>query len=350
MRLILMLLVVFLVAAGMGFLKQMPVNNEAAEQAPVGETAEQVQDVDTAGQTVSDVTGEQPADAADDGGQTKELLSKPLPIDFSGGFPPDEKLYNGDTSYEDPTIKVEIKHEKLGVYSHIFKGRDVEYWVADIRIGDASQLRTAAAESFDTDTALPANEIAERVNAVLAFNGDFVSRLKDGFTIRQGKLFRDKLKGQRDVLLIDEDGDFHAVHSPDKGQLSDTVDGKKVINAFYFGPILVENGEVVQNMPSFTYLCPEKYYARMAICQVGHLHYKVIATTMEKDYTLGLKLFDFANLCKQEGAKIAYNLDGGQSTTLYFNHKRQNEQNRVNFRNIPDIIYFASAWNGENNI
>ncbi len=102
-----------------------------------------------------------------------------------------------------------------------------------------------------------------------------------------------------------------------------------------------------KKLPNFTFLKPDKYYARLALCQVDRLHYKIILTTMEQDYTLGIRLKDFAKLCQAEGAKIAYNLDGGLSTTLFFNNKRINEQKKVNFRSIPDIVYFASAWNGE---
>ena len=158
-----------------------------------------------------------------------------------------------------------------------------EAWIVDIEIGDASQLRTAAAESFDKKTMMPAEAIADRVHAVVAFNADYyISRLEDGFHIRQGTFSRDKLKKRWDVLLIDEDGDFHPVHLPDRNTLSDTVDGKKVINAFCFGPILVEDGElVVDQMKDFTFLKPDNYYSRLAICQVGPLHYKVILTTME---------------------------------------------------------------------
>lgn len=276
-----------------------------------------------------------------------ELLSRPLPIDFSGGFAPVEELFDGDYSYQDPTIQVNITYNETKEYIEGYRGRNMGYWVVDIKIGDASQLRTAAAESFNTQTTLPASDIAERVNAVVAINGDYFARHKEGFAIRQGTLIRDKLKGNRDALLIDEDGDFHVYHLPEKGALSDTVNGKKVINAFYFGPILVENGEIPAKLPNFSFLKPDKYYARLALCQIDELHYKIILTTMEQDYTLGIRLKDFAKLCQKEGAKIAYNLDGGLSTTLYFNHKRINEQNRVNFRSIPDIVYFASAWNGE---
>ena len=274
------------------------------------------------------------------------LISNPLPIDFTGGFPPQESRYQGDSSYQDPTIQVEITYKDVKEYITGYKGRDAGAWIVDVRVGDASQLRTAAAEAFDKKTTLPVETIADRLNAVVAFNADYITRQDDGYIYREGVLFKDKLKGKRDVLLIDEDGDFHPVHLPKRDELSDTVDGKRVLNSFCFGPILVENGEVLEKMPNFTYLKPENYYARLAICQVGPLHYKVILTTMEQDYTLGLQLKSFAQLCKDEGAIVAYNLDGGYSTTLYFHGIRLNSQKNVNFREVPDIFYFASAWNG----
>ena len=278
------------------------------------------------------------------------LVSRPLPIDFTGGAEPQEQFYLDENTYQDPTISVQITYKDITDYQGQ-KSRTAGAWIVDIRIGDASQLRTAAAESFDTNTTAQAVDIARRVNAVAAFNGDYVTRLNEGFILRQGQMFRDKLKGRRDVLLIDEDGDFHVFTAPKKGDLSDTVDGKKVINAFYFGPILVENGEIPKKMTNFTYLEPDKFYTRLAICQIGPLHYKMILTTNNQDSnrTSGLKIRDFAQLCRDEGAQTAFNLDGGFSTTLYFHQERINSQENVNFREVPDIIYFASAWDGGEN-
>lgn len=277
-----------------------------------------------------------------------ELMSIALPVDFTGGFAGIEEGYLSEMSYQDPTIRVEIEEKDAHAYIPGYKGRQAKYWVAEIWIGHASQLRTAPAVSFETNNSAPAEQIAERVNAILAFNGDFVSRLNDGIIIRQSVTYRNKLKGRRDILLIDEDGDFHVVHHAEDGEGSEQVDGKQVINAFYFGPVLVENGEIPKKLPAFTFLKPDKFYARAAICQLGPLHYKVILTTTEQGQMLGLKLDAFAQVCRDEGAQIAYNLDGGLSATLYFHHQRVNGQHKVNFRDIPDIIYFASAWNGGN--
>ena len=278
------------------------------------------------------------------------LVSSPLPISLAGGYPPQENGYLEEYVYEDPTIRVSIEYKDANPYVRDYNGRIAGYWVVDVRIGDASQLRTAPAGlSFDDKTDTAALAIAERVNAVVAINGDsFSYSYPDGLIIRQGVTVRDKLKGKRDVLLIDENGDFHVYHLPKKGELSDTVNGLDVINAFYFGPILVEDGQPLKKLPSFAHLDPEKYYARIAICQVGPLHYKFIATTNKVDLNiLGLPMTDFARLCADEGALIAYNLDGGISTTIYFNHQRVNKNDKINFRDIPDLIYFASAWNGD---
>ena len=38
-------------------------------------------------------------------------------------------------------------------------------------------------------------------------------------------LFLDDLRGDRDVLLVDEDGDFHIVRNPYTGQVRETIEG-----------------------------------------------------------------------------------------------------------------------------
>ncbi|MBQ6528512.1 MAG: hypothetical protein IJI38_08310, partial [Clostridia bacterium] len=55
-----------------------------------------------------------------------------LPIDFSGGKVPLKEGYITDYEYEDPTIHVKIE-----------RGReyDCTYWICEVRIADASQLR-----------------------------------------------------------------------------------------------------------------------------------------------------------------------------------------------------------------
>ena len=280
------------------------------------------------------------------------MLSAPLPVDFSPGCIPAEDGYLDENTYIDPTIRVEITEKDVISYSPNYgksTSRHITAWIADVYIGHASQLRTAPSESFEAvkNHDRPAEEIAASSNAVLAFDGDYITRQNDGYLLRQGTFFWDKLTGRvRDILLVDENGDFHTYHTPKRNTLPQEIDGAKIINAFCFGPILVENGEVCTRMPDFRYLYPKEHYGRIALCQLGPLHYKVIVTTMEQNYLLGLPLKAFAQLCKDEGAVTAYNLDGGYSSALLFKGRRLNEQERVSFRNVADIVYFASSWSG----
>lgn len=279
-----------------------------------------------------------------------------LPIDFSAGMKPwAQGLSTDGMSYEDPTISVVITKSRA---------YETDYWVADIRIADASQLRTAAASVAFADSKSAesiaqgagafdqpfvqkeALRISDNVNAVLALNGDSYGHLPtlgyQGYILRQGKLFFNSLNGKRDVLLIDEDGDFHGVPLAQSGAIGDTIEGKKIINSLCFGPILVDEGKVVP------YTLPEdmaEYEGRrrMCIAQVSQLHYKVIGCMSNYRGNVGMTLGQFAEIVAGEGVRIAYNLDGGESSYIILCGKKINTVEIEGTRPLWDIIYFASA-------
>ncbi len=263
-----------------------------------------------------------------------------LPIDFSAGMPVDQRYYISETVYEDPTLKVAITTGD---------SNGVLYWIADIEIQDPSQLRTVAAEGFDAKGTEYGHVLAKRVNAVLAVDGDFYCYSKGvPLTIRQGRTYQNKLSRMRghDILLIDENGDFHCMENPTEKQVNNLMKSKKIINAFYFGPILVRDGEMCQTMNSS--IKNDQYSQRVAIAQTGHLKYRVIVTGPHKR---GSKAFRFDEWRKfvagMDDIQNAYNLDGGDSAVLVFNNKKINDPENTNERPLADIIYFASAWPGE---
>ena len=259
-----------------------------------------------------------------------------LPIDFSGGMPLNQAFFTDEFSYQDRTISVSI--EKYRTMD------DCDYWVASIKIAHASQLRTAAANDFDSDMVMDGRYLAKRVNAVLAINGDYFSYTGEGYILRQGQLFLNVLTGRRDVLLIDEDGDFHIVEKPKKGQVGKTIDGKKVINAFYFGPALVIDGKVNYDMDLRDDMAAEEKKQRMCIAQVGPLEYKCICCGPPARGNTGMTLKEFAKVVAAQGVQTAYNLDGGNSCMMIFNSRKINDIESEYAREINDIVYFASAY------
>lgn len=260
-----------------------------------------------------------------------------LPVDFTPGKQVNQANYISETEYRDPTLHVVIESGRKD---------NCDYWLARIKIGHASQLRTAAAATFEVEYAVKGQYIAKRQNAVLAIDGDYFSYYPYGIVMRQGVLYRDKLRKERDVLAIDEDGDFHIFLVPDKGEVPAVYKGKKLIDAFHFGPALVVEGEIGSLDASY-WLAPESKRQRMCIAQTGPLEYMALCCAGPQRGSEGMDLLQFAQLAKELGAVTAYNLDGGDSTMLIFNNEKVNDKENQNTRDISDIIYFASAWDGK---
>lgn len=260
-----------------------------------------------------------------------------LPVDFTPGKKVDQACYISENEYQDPTLHVVVESGRKD---------NCDYWVARVKIGHPSQLRTAAAGGFENEFTMKGIYLARRQNAVLAIDGDYFSYYRYGYILRQGKLYLDKLRGERDVLAIDEDGDFHILFSPERDSMTNTLNGKKLINAFHFGPALVVDGELGPMTASY-WLAPESKRQRMCIAQTGPLEYMTLCCAGPMRGSEGMDLLQFAQLAKELGAVTAYNLDGGDSTMMIFNGDKINDKENMNTRDISDIIYFASAWDGK---
>ena len=135
-------------------------------------------------------------------------------------------------SYEDETISVSITQGRA---------YETDYWVARIKLSEPGQLRTASARGFDANRTVRGLTLAARVNAVLAINGDYFSYIPDGYLIRNGVQYRDLPCGQREVLLIDERGDFYQLPMAARADI-DAFSGNPIMNSFNFGPALVIDG------------------------------------------------------------------------------------------------------------
>ena len=275
-----------------------------------------------------------------------------LPISFKTGSTPKKKGFNNKKqSYSDSTIQVTTGHGNTG---------KCEYWYAKISLTDASQLRTMAASKnggFKTAGEMNGLNLAKKTKAVVAINGDFWNSKEKrgmGYIVRQGILYQNNLAPDRtssdsilmDVLLIDEDGDFIVFQQPTKNSIPALVNGKRILNAFSFGPILVKNGKAVKNYnhsDCWLDMAADKPRQRMCICQTGPLQYMVLCCAGPYKGNTGMTLKELGKLAAKLGAKTAYNLDGGYSTMLYFHGNLLNSSGNASPRMLMDVIYFASA-------
>jgi len=86
------------------------------------------------------------------------------------------------------------------------------------------------------------------------------------------------------------------------------------------------------------------YKQRCAIGQIAPLSYVLVATDgPDQPDSFGLSVPQLAELMHALGAHTAYNLDGGQSTSMLMNMVKINGQAPKTMRAIGDIIYFTTA-------
>lgn len=258
---------------------------------------------------------------------------KSLPIDFSAGVEPLEEGYIGNLEYQDDSIHVRIEENR------IFNSN---VWIAYIKIASPTQLRTLSSKGFDMMQVTRGKVLAERANAVLAINGDYYSYENTGYLIRQGQLYRTLPGGVRDVLLIDDRGDFHIALAATQETLAE-YDMSHMVNTFNFGPALVIDGQRVEKYID-NRNAALKPRQRMCIAQTGPLEYMCIANGSSARGSQGLTLEQLSIIAYDYGAVNAYNLDGGDSTMMFFRNEKINDPNNADTREISDIIYFASAY------
>ena len=110
---------------------------------------------------------------------------------------------------------------------------DTDIMLVTVRIADPSQIRTAMATYYGSNATVFGSTLAKKNNAVLAINGDFFSIHSGGYLVRQGQRYCNLPDGRTDVLVIDDQGDFHIFPEANRETLAAFND--VVVNSFNFG-------------------------------------------------------------------------------------------------------------------
>jgi exopolysaccharide biosynthesis protein len=122
-----------------------------------------------------------------------------------------------------------------------------------------------------------------------------------------------------------------------------------VWNTLSFGPGLVDNGEIVDGIEKVqidTNIGNHSIQGnqpRTGIGMISTNHFVFVAVDgRSTGYSRGVTMTEFAQIFKDLGATVAYNLDGGGSTTMYFNGQVVNNPiGKHDERGTSDILYIA---------
>lgn len=259
----------------------------------------------------------------------------PIPWSFDPApYAPHEEGYLPDNGgYHDDSIDVRIE---------TFRRDDTTVWAAYITLTDASQFRTGLAGKYPGKATKRVGDMAKRLNAVIAINGDYFNYHSQGIVVRNGKQLRNQPHKGRDTLIVDDKGDF-TILSPTTREAWEAFEGT-VMHAFCFGPGLVIDGVALSSLDQVKIDAGvARKSQRMAIGQLGPLQYLILTCEgPENDNCVGFDLLQMAALCQEMGCVNAYNLDGGSSSTIALKGKKINALSSGKVRLVGDCIYFAT--------
>ena len=165
------------------------------------------------------------------------------------------------------------------------------------------------------------------------------------------EVFRKKPSKQRDMLLLDSNGDFHIILQSDADELKALLSSDTLTfpNVFNFGPALVVDGNVCE-IPDY-YKNKYNVFAdepRCAIGQIGELEYLLVVVDGRRKDSDGCTCAELADFMAKQGCTMAYNLDGGNSALMWFGGENYSEKTVKAERSVSDIIYFATAIDAAN--
>lgn len=241
-----------------------------------------------------------------------------------------------DTSYESEGVSIKLTTSRYD---------DTTVYTADIVLSEDQTLETALAnDTFGRNITQKTSEIAAENQAILAVNGDYYGAQNSGYVIRNGVLYRSTSSGpDQEDLVIYKDGTFEVIREGDVTAQELLDNGAWQVLSF--GPQLIadgdisvsENDEVGRAMAN---------NPRSAIGQIGEGHYVIVVADGRTSESTGLSLYQLAQFMQDLGVETAYNLDGGGSSTLYFNGSVINNPTtngrHISERSVSDIVYIGA--------
>ena len=174
--------------------------------------------------------------------------------------------------------------------------------------------------------------VEEQLGAVFVMNTDFIKGRSWGLYVRGGHVFRNKPTKGIDVCAINKDGKMEILDG-DTLNADALLKSGKVWHVLTFGPSLLNKDGSPKNQNSdfrinnnyqgwdddksyYGFLSPNP---RTAIGQAQDGHFILVTVDgRDEGYSKGMTFPQLSHLMYEEGCTVAYNLDGGGSTMMYF--------------------------------
>ncbi len=279
-----------------------------------------------------------------DNKQESETTENTLNQDGETPLPGSTVAQNAITKTVTPVItENSYTDENISIVITEYERDDTIIYVADVQLSSAEYLKTALAQGvYGRNVTDETSSIASGVSAILAINGDYYGSQQRGYVIRNGVLYRSTAASGRQDLVIYADGSFGIIT---EGQISaEELLAKGAQQVLSFGPGLIKNGKVSVSS-SYEVAKAMNSNPRTAIGVIDELHYVFVVADGRTAESEGLSVYELAQFMQSLGVQTAYNLDGGGSSTMYFNGNIVNNPTTngrtIRERSVSDIVYIG---------
>ena len=242
-----------------------------------------------------------------------------------------DTVISTDTSYKSPNVSIELSTHTFG------EGDSASvYHVADIYIGSIDNFATYTANNelkyFSTQDAL---EMDLASDALVSMTGDFYAYQKTGLLVRNGTVYMtDDAYCDICVMFYDGTVEMYSRGTYDKEEIL----ARNPYQIWNFGPMLLDSqGKAMDEFDiSHTVAYPNPRSA-FGYYEPGHYCF-VVVDGRQKGYSYGMLMHELSQVFEELGCTSAYNLDGGGSALMMFNHERYSQQSNGADRNLGDIL------------
>lgn len=216
-------------------------------------------------------------------------------------------------------------------------GRTCDCYVADFYISDITCLRSVLAhDKFAKGEYEWLTDMASRENAVIAINGDFSSMRNYGVVIREGHVYR-STHSSFDACAINWDGTMATYYSDDWD--TKTLIARGAYMAWSFGPKLLDaDGKPCKKFNATDAVL--KPNPRTAIGYFEPGHYCFVVVDGRNESSRGFTMLELSKYMSELGCMQAYNLDGGESSSMWWQGKIVSKPYKDG-RKISDAIYLG---------
>lgn len=287
--------------------------------------------------TITEETSAISSDAVTDDTLTEEEPEESFEeevIPFADKFT--DAIVMTEDHYSSPDICIDLSdYEITGETGY----DQLHYFVADIYLRDAHCFQSyLAGNTFSLGGfAYDIETLAAETNAILAINGDYYSYQNGTLVLRNGILYRMPTV-DNDICVLYNDGvmkTFRGNEIADEASLSQAIDNAWQV--WSFGPALLKDGHVYEDLDEY---CPGALSGQNPRTGLGYYepgHYCfVVADGRTWGYSWGAEMNTFAQIFEDLGCTLAYNLDGGGSSTMYYGDGVYS--NPCQTRTLPDCI------------